>query len=62
MEHLYFRQDVRRIPKPVSCKKENCWQAPSGLSDFCLMHSKMFKNKGLIIIQSIHEKLGFKWP
>ncbi|CDW74423.1 ef-hand calcium-binding domain-containing protein 6 [Stylonychia lemnae] len=61
-EHLYFRQDMRRIPRPVACKNEDCLQPPTAVSEYCQMHIKMMQNKSIKIIQRIRTQLGIKWP
>jgi hypothetical protein len=47
MEFLYFRQDNPRVPHSANCKHEKCWQTPVGCSDYCNIHWKIFKEKGI---------------
>lgn len=50
MEFLYFRQDNPKVPKASNCKHEKCWNPPVGCSDYCGVHLKIFKEKGLLLI------------
>lgn len=34
-EFLYFRQDTKRIAKPIACKKNHCLQPPCEISEYC---------------------------
>lgn len=60
-EFLYFRQDNPKIPKSNACKQEKCWQNTVGCSDYCLIHIKMFKEKGLQIMSSLCDRIA-EWP
>ena len=39
----------------------NCWNNLSGYSDYCLVHLKMFKEKGTEILLKITSKIGKNW-
>ena len=56
-EQLYFRQDVKRVPKPDKCQEEGCWQQPHGYREFCQMHLKIFANKATRLMTEISDKL-----
>ena len=53
MEFLYFRQDNPKIPPKVNCKHEKCWSAPFGASDYCSVHWKFFKEKGIQLVSGL---------
>ena len=55
-EELYFRQDVKRVPKPIICQYYGCPSAPAGTKDFCSMHLKTFKERGTKFIQKLFLK------
>jgi hypothetical protein len=60
-EFLYFRQDNPKNNKVNSCKHEKCWNSPVGASDYCDIHLKMFKEKGINIMTKVSQKVK-DWP
>mmetsp|Transcript_12643 Transcript_12643/g.12451 ORF Transcript_12643/g.12451 Transcript_12643/m.12451 type:complete len:268 (+) Transcript_12643:762-1565(+) len=61
MEFLYFRQDNPKVPHQVNCKHDKCWQTPFANSDYCTVHWKFFKEKGIQYITSLTQKVK-DWP
>ena len=57
MEFLYFRQDNPKIPKTLNCKHDKCWNPPAGCSDYCNIHWKIFKEKGIFLITSLTKRV-----
>lgn len=61
MEKLYFRQELDKAPKKTSCRHEFCWNSPSGFSDYCSVHLKIFKEQGTQILVRVAEKVQKSW-
>lgn len=58
MEFLYFRQDIDKAPRKTTCKHKECWSSPSGYSDYCMVHVKIFKEKGTALLSKIASNVG----
>jgi len=61
MEQLYFRQDIDKAPKRVGCRHTHCWTAQSGQSDYCTVHLKMFRERGVQLLAKIFESVCKVW-
>lgn len=61
-EGLYFRQDValKKRGKEKPCTNESCFNPQVGLSDYCKLHIKIFRDKGLEILIQIKQGLTKK--
>ena len=57
VEFLYFRQDLPR-QKVVTCRFENCWEATKGMGRYCHLHSKIFRDRAVMIFSQWQGRLG----
>jgi len=60
-ENLYFRQDIRRVPRPHKCEEEDCWQQPSALTPYCNMHVEIHRNNAYRLLVHLALRLKNKW-
>lgn len=58
MEYLYFRQDINKAGKKNACIHQNCWNAPAGFSNYCVVHLKMARERGTQALAAISERVS----